>query len=205
MMKHVSETSEKQLGNGRIFTFGTVSIWYNPERSFRRFARILNNRSVITEQVFRKESRNTALSDDLIQPFSTKTRRYIDMLSTHKTITLALMCALASTTVLTGCKDGAQQGQAAQRQMPPTEVTYVTAKTTDQTLQTTLTGRTSAYYEAEVRPQVNGVLVKKLFSAGAARVYSSRPASSSIRSTTPPTSPRSSPQKPRSPRPMPTS
>ena len=26
------------------------------------------------------------------------------MLSTHKTITLALMCALASTTVLTGCK-----------------------------------------------------------------------------------------------------
>ena len=30
------------------------------------------------------------------------------MLSTHKTITLALMCALASTTVLTGCKDGAQ-------------------------------------------------------------------------------------------------
>ena len=104
MMKHVSETSEKQLGNGRIFTFGTVSIWYNPERSFRRFARILNNRSDITEQVFRKESRNTALSDDLIQPFSTKTRRYIDMLSTHKTITLALMCALASTTVLTGCK-----------------------------------------------------------------------------------------------------
>ena len=88
------------------------------------------------------------------------------MLSTHKTITLALMCALASTTVLTGCKDGAQQGQAAQRQMPPTEVTYVTAKTTDQTLQTTLTGRTSAYYEAEVRPQVNGVLVKKLFKDG---------------------------------------
>ena len=96
--------SPENLGNGRIFTFGTVSIWYNPERSFRRFARILNNRSVIAEQVFRKESRNTALSDDLIQPFSTKTRRYIDKLSTHKTITLALMCALASTTVLTGCK-----------------------------------------------------------------------------------------------------
>lgn len=89
------------------------------------------------------------------------------MLSTRKTITLALMCALASTTALTGCKDGAQQGQAAaQRQMPPTEVTYVTAKTSDQTLETTLTGRTSAYYEAEVRPQVNGVLVKKLFKDG---------------------------------------
>ncbi len=89
------------------------------------------------------------------------------MLSTRKTITLALMCALASTTALTGCKDGAQQGQAAaQRQMPPTEVTYVTAKTSDQALETTLTGRTSAYYEAEVRPQVNGVLVKKLFKDG---------------------------------------
>lgn len=106
-------------------------------------------------------------SDDLIQPLSIKTRRYIDMLSTRKTITLALMCALASTAALTGCKDGAQQGQAAaQRQMPPTEVTYVTAKTSDQTLETTLTGRTSAYYEAEVRPQVNGVLVKKLFKDG---------------------------------------
>ena len=89
------------------------------------------------------------------------------MLSTRKTITRALMCALASTTALTGCKDGAQQGQAAaQRQMPPTEVTYVTAKTSDQALETTLTGRTSAYYEAEVRPQVNGVLVKKLFKDG---------------------------------------
>ena len=89
------------------------------------------------------------------------------MLSTRKTITLALMCALASTTALTGCKDGAQQSQAAaQRQMPPTEVTYVTAKTSDQALETTLTGRTSAYYEAEVRPQVNGVLVKKLFKDG---------------------------------------
>ena len=43
------------------------------------------------------------------------------MLSTHKTITLALMCALASTTVLTGCKDGAQQRQAAQRQMREAE------------------------------------------------------------------------------------
>lgn len=61
------------------------------------------------------------------------------MLSTRKTITLALMCALASTTALVGCKEGAQQGQAAQRQMPPTEVTYVTAKTSDQTIETTLT------------------------------------------------------------------
>ena len=77
------------------------------------------------------------------------------------------MCALASTAMLTGCKDDATQGQAAaQRQMPPTEIMYVTAKTGDQMLETVLSGRTSAFYEAEVRPQVNGILQKKLFKDG---------------------------------------
>lgn len=89
------------------------------------------------------------------------------MMSTRKTITIALMCALASTAMLTGCKDNATQGQAAaQRQMPPTEIMYVTAKTGDQMLETVLSGRTSAFYEAEVRPQVNGILQKKLFKDG---------------------------------------
>ncbi len=89
------------------------------------------------------------------------------MMSTRKTITIALMCALASTAMLTGCKDDATQGQAAaQRQMPPTEIMYVTAKTGDQMLETVLSGRTSAFYEAEVRPQVNGILQKKLFKDG---------------------------------------
>ena len=89
------------------------------------------------------------------------------MMSTRKTITIALMCALASTAMLTGCKDDAAQGQAAaQRQMPPTEIMYVTAKTGDQMLETDLSGRTSAFYEAEVRPQVNGILQKKLFKDG---------------------------------------
>lgn len=90
------------------------------------------------------------------------------MLSTRKTLTIALMCALASTTMMTGCKEDAAQGQAAaQVQMPPTEVMFVTAKTGDQTLETVLSGRISAYYEAEVRPQVNGILQKKLFKDGA--------------------------------------
>ena len=89
------------------------------------------------------------------------------MMTTRKTITIALMCALASTAMLTGCKDDAAQGQAAaQRQMPPTEIMYVTAKTGDQMLETVLSGRTSAFYEAEVRPQVNGILQKKLFKDG---------------------------------------
>ncbi len=90
------------------------------------------------------------------------------MMSTRKTITIALMCALASTAMLTGCKDDAANSQAAaQHQMPPTEIMYVTAKTGDHMLETVLSGRTSAFYEAEVRPQVNGILQKKLFKDGA--------------------------------------
>ena len=90
------------------------------------------------------------------------------MMSTRKTITIALMCALASTAMLTGCKDDAANSQAAaQHQMPPTEIMYVTAKAGDHMLETVLSGRTSAFYEAEVRPQVNGILQKKLFKDGA--------------------------------------
>ncbi len=90
------------------------------------------------------------------------------MMSTRKTITIALMCAL----VLDSNADGLQRRcytryqAAAQRQMPPTEIMYVTAKTGDQMLETVLSGRTSAFYEAEVRPQVNGILQKKLFKDG---------------------------------------
>ena len=90
------------------------------------------------------------------------------MMSTRKTITIALMCALASTAMLTGCKDDAEKSQAAaQHQMPLTEIMYVTAKAGDHMLETVLSGRTSAFYEAEVRPQVNGILQKKLFKDGA--------------------------------------
>ena len=88
------------------------------------------------------------------------------MLSTRKTIVAALMCALGASAVLVGCKDQAPQ-QAAARQMPPTEVTFITAKAEDRVLETVLSGRTNAFYEAEVRPQVNGILQKRLFQEGA--------------------------------------
>lgn len=115
------------------------------------------------------------------------------MMSTRKTITIALMCALASTAMLTGCKDDATQGQAAaQRQMPPTEIMYVTAKTGDQMLETVLSGRTSAFYEAEVRPQVNGILQKKLLRT----VLKLRLETNSTKLTQPPIRLRSSPPKP---------
>jgi membrane fusion protein (multidrug efflux system) len=50
---------------------------------------------------------------------------------------------------------------------PPQDVGVVTMKTERVTLSTELPGRTSPYRVAEVRPQVNGVLLKRLFTEGA--------------------------------------
>jgi membrane fusion protein (multidrug efflux system) len=51
--------------------------------------------------------------------------------------------------------------------MPPPAVTVVTIEPQLVTLTTELPGRTSAFRVAEVRPQVNGVLQKRLFTEGA--------------------------------------
>jgi membrane fusion protein (multidrug efflux system) len=51
--------------------------------------------------------------------------------------------------------------------MPPAEVGIVTVEPQPVTLTTELPGRTSPYRIAEVRPQVNGVLLKRLFVEGA--------------------------------------
>lgn len=75
-------------------------------------------------------------------------------------ISLAFLTGVA----LTGCNDDqqAQQG-AAQRLMP---VKFVPVSTSDVTVELTLTGRTSALREAEVRPQVSGIILKRLFTEG---------------------------------------
>ena len=59
---------------------------------------------------------------------------------------------------------GAQGGGAPQ--MPPAQVTVVTLKAEPITLTRELPGRTSAVAEAEVRPQVNGIVKRRLFSEG---------------------------------------
>lgn len=51
-------------------------------------------------------------------------------------------------------------------QMPPAQVTVVTLKAEPITLTRELPGRTSAVAEAEVRPQVNGIVKRRLFSEG---------------------------------------
>lgn len=71
---------------------------------------------------------------------------------------------------LAGCKPGggaAGAGGPPGGARPPAEVSVVTLKQEPVTLTTELPGRTSAFRIAEVRPQVNGVLQKRLFVEGA--------------------------------------
>ena len=77
---------------------------------------------------------------------------------------LTCIAAGAAAVALTACapKKPAQQGP----QGPPT-VGVVTLQTQTVELDNELPGRTSAYETADVRPQVNGVIVKRLFVEGA--------------------------------------
>ena len=64
--------------------------------------------------------------------------------------------------MLTGCEKPA----APPPKPPPAQVTIVTLKEEPVTLSTELPGRTSPFRVAEVRPQVNGILQKRLFVEG---------------------------------------
>lgn len=59
-----------------------------------------------------------------------------------------------------------EPGDQAQQQMPPPEVTTVTLQSERVTLTRELPGRTNAFLVAEVRPQVNGIIEKRLFTEG---------------------------------------
>ena len=61
-----------------------------------------------------------------------------------------------------GCKD-----QQAAPAPPPPEVSVVTVEPQEVVVTSELPGRTSAYLVAEIRPQVNGLLQKRLFTEGA--------------------------------------
>lgn len=75
----------------------------------------------------------------------------------------SLYCALPLTVLLiAGCKE---PEQAATTNVP--EVGVVTLKTQSVLLSSDLPGRTSAFRVAEVRPQVSGIIQKRLFSEGA--------------------------------------
>ena len=66
--------------------------------------------------------------------------------------------------LLTGC--GKQPGTGGPPQMGTPEVAVITVQTEQATLTTELTGRTSAFGVAEIRPQVSGLIQKRLFTEG---------------------------------------
>jgi len=66
--------------------------------------------------------------------------------------------------LLTGCKDGHTEQRAAP---PAPEVAVVTVSPQRVLLTTELPGRTVAYRIAEIRPQVSGIIQKRLFTEGA--------------------------------------
>jgi len=86
----------------------------------------------------------------------------VSNLSGLKTKNLIVAAALFALS-LSGC-DGQTQSQP-----PPTvpEVATVTVSTQSVVLTTELPGRTSPYLVAEIRPQVNGLIQKRLFTEGA--------------------------------------
>ncbi|WPO99103.1 efflux RND transporter periplasmic adaptor subunit [Pseudomonas sp. HR96] len=75
----------------------------------------------------------------------------------------ALVSAVALATLLSGCK----KEEAAAPAPPPPQVGVVTLHPQSYTLTTELPGRTTAFRVAEVRPQVNGIILKRLFTEGA--------------------------------------
>ena len=76
----------------------------------------------------------------------------------------AFSLTLLSAAFLTACNTDEQSQQQAEK--PPEKVGIVTLETQPFTLTTELPGRTAAYRIAEVRPQVSGIIQKRLFTEG---------------------------------------
>ena len=79
-----------------------------------------------------------------------------------KTIVIAAAYILAVSLILSGCGQKSTGGAA-----QPPEVAVVTIQTKPVVTTTELAGRTSANLVAEVRPQVGGIIQKRLFTEGA--------------------------------------
>ncbi|AHE50256.1 acrA product [Aeromonas hydrophila 4AK4] len=73
--------------------------------------------------------------------------------------------ALLASGLLAGCGDKGEAGQGA-GDMPPAAVDVVTLHAAPLQLMSELTGRTAPLRVAEVRPQVNGIILKRLFTEG---------------------------------------
>ena len=65
-------------------------------------------------------------------------------------------------------QDQVAPAQALQQPSPPVEVTVYTVKSEEVVITKDLSGRTSAFQVAEIRPQVSGIILKRLFTEGSA-------------------------------------
>ena len=81
----------------------------------------------------------------------------------YRTAVFASVGILAASLLLAGC--GKKQAPAGPQQGPP-EVGVITVQLQRVTLTTELSGRTSPQHIAEVRPQVGGIVQKRLFTEG---------------------------------------
>ena len=81
-----------------------------------------------------------------------------------RAICIRTACILAFALLITGCKP--RPKAAAQADPTSVAVSVVTLHAKPITLTTVLPGRTSAYRIAEVRPQVNGLILNRLFTEG---------------------------------------
>lgn len=79
---------------------------------------------------------------------------------------LGVYGCLIGALILGGCKQEAPQAGAAAAKSPPPEVGVVTITPGSITLTTELTGRVAPQMVAEVRPQVGGIIKKRLFVEG---------------------------------------
>ena len=70
--------------------------------------------------------------------------------------------AVASVLALSACSKGQQQ----QQQAPELVVSVLTVKAEDTTISTELPGRLESFRSAEVRPQVSGIIKRRLFQEG---------------------------------------
>ena len=79
------------------------------------------------------------------------------------TTTASLAIALLLAVALSACSKSGNQAPAAAQ----AEIGYVVLKTQRQAVTTELPGRTTAYLAADIRPQVGGIIQKRLFKEGA--------------------------------------
>jgi len=82
-------------------------------------------------------------------------------MKSRKYTALVLMLLLSVVFLFAACSQ-----QKAQKAPPAPEVSFITVKEQQVVLFTELTGRTSAFLIAEVRPQVSGIIQKRMFEEG---------------------------------------